>query len=431
MIEKDVLEFIERDETKKEVLEAIELLDERYKNAIYLTNIEELSYEETANILGETLQNTKNLIHRGKKQLRKILLKKGFDNMNKAPKVIVLIIVLVFITTTVIYAITNFINNKKQATLTPIFTGEVSSIDLNTLWVGSFQLAWNELKNKIGEDVIFNEDNPSELEELNSGKFSADMISEDSYYIKVDKTTKNLKQEIEKDLEKRNWKNSLLNDIEFSKDLDSYTIYSILNKEFEFKIPFDRLPNKYFGDNEDIKVQYFGITTNSNIELFENFEILFFDDENNFAIKLLTTSNEELILLKSAETGSFDNLYKSIQEKIENYTGRKELQKGDTLSIPYIEIDTVINYDNLCGKTIKGSKSYIQSALQNVQFYLNEKGGHLTSEASIVNVYKLVYMYPLDFNFDSTFYIFMKEKNKDMPYMALKVDNTDILVEEK
>ena len=41
-----------------------------------LTKIEKLSYEETAKILGQTLQNTKSLIHRGKKQLRKILLKK-------------------------------------------------------------------------------------------------------------------------------------------------------------------------------------------------------------------------------------------------------------------------------------------------------------------------------------------------------------------
>ena len=65
-IEKDVLEVITEEENKRELLESIELLDERYKNAIYLVNIEGLSYKETSEILGETLQNTKNLIHRGK-----------------------------------------------------------------------------------------------------------------------------------------------------------------------------------------------------------------------------------------------------------------------------------------------------------------------------------------------------------------------------
>ena len=49
-IEKDVLEVITKEETKKEVLEAIEKLDEKYKNAIYLINIEGLSYKETSEI---------------------------------------------------------------------------------------------------------------------------------------------------------------------------------------------------------------------------------------------------------------------------------------------------------------------------------------------------------------------------------------------
>ena len=91
-IEKDVLEFITKEETKKEVIEAIELLDEKYKNAIYLVKIEGLSYEETSKILGQTLTNTKNLIHRGKKELRKILLKKGFEDMNKVLKIVIVIL---------------------------------------------------------------------------------------------------------------------------------------------------------------------------------------------------------------------------------------------------------------------------------------------------------------------------------------------------
>lgn len=68
------------------------MLDEKYKNAIYLVKIEGLSYEETSKILGQTLTNNKNLIHRGKKELRKILLKKGFDDMNKVLKIVIVIL---------------------------------------------------------------------------------------------------------------------------------------------------------------------------------------------------------------------------------------------------------------------------------------------------------------------------------------------------
>lgn len=66
-IEKDVLEIITKEESKKELLSSIEKLDEKYKNAIYLVSIEGLSYEETSKILEQTLQNTKSLVHRGKK----------------------------------------------------------------------------------------------------------------------------------------------------------------------------------------------------------------------------------------------------------------------------------------------------------------------------------------------------------------------------
>ena len=88
----DVLEIIAKQDEKKKLMEAIKQLDNKYKNAIYLVKIEGLSYKETAEILGESLGNIKTLIHRGKKQLRKLLIAKGFNEMNKASKVIVIVL---------------------------------------------------------------------------------------------------------------------------------------------------------------------------------------------------------------------------------------------------------------------------------------------------------------------------------------------------
>ena len=50
-IQKDVSDFIEKQEREKELTEALNMLDDKYKNAIYLTKIEGLSYKETAEIL--------------------------------------------------------------------------------------------------------------------------------------------------------------------------------------------------------------------------------------------------------------------------------------------------------------------------------------------------------------------------------------------
>ena len=115
-VDKDVLEIITSEETKREILTSIEELDEKYRNAVFLTNIEGLSYEETSKILGQTLQNTKTLIHRGKKQLRRILLKKGFDEMNKISKIFIIIITTTILLSGIVYASITIYNEyiKKQ-----------------------------------------------------------------------------------------------------------------------------------------------------------------------------------------------------------------------------------------------------------------------------------------------------------------------------
>ena len=91
-IQEDATEIIEKMEERKQLIESINMLDEKYKNAIYLNKIEGFSYKETAKILNISIQNVKNLIHRGKKELRKILIKTGYKKMNKISKIIVIIL---------------------------------------------------------------------------------------------------------------------------------------------------------------------------------------------------------------------------------------------------------------------------------------------------------------------------------------------------
>lgn len=50
-IQKDITDIVIKKETEKEITEAINMLDDKYRNAIYLIKIEELSYKETAEIL--------------------------------------------------------------------------------------------------------------------------------------------------------------------------------------------------------------------------------------------------------------------------------------------------------------------------------------------------------------------------------------------
>ena len=413
-IEKEVLDIITAEESKKELLESIELLDERYKNAIYLVNIEGLSYEETSKILGETLQNTKNLIHRGKKQLRKILLKKGFNEMNKVLKIFVIIICTTIALSGIVYATTviynRYIKNNTNhnITMNPSYQSTLDENTINNLWVGTLDLAWKDLEEKIGLNKIELEgEMPQIANDLNESTFSKEMLNPNDYKINVERTVTN-----------------------------GYKIDATLNKELNFLESFDNF-NDYkwtFGSNEEY-IKYFGINNASPEKMNKNVEILFYNKLNNgsllsndMAIKLKTKEGDEIILYRTDDKKSFDEYYEDVKTKAKNYKGRTEFTKDDELRIPYVKVNGMINYKQLYDKKIKNSKGlYIYDVIQNVNFYLNERGCNLSSKATMVTEYMGIGQDTKYCYFQDTFIVFMKEANSDKPYFALKVDNNDIL----
>ena len=414
-IQKDVSEIIIKEETKKELKEAIDKLDDKYKNAIYLTKIEELSYNETAQILDETIENTKVLVHRGKKELRKILLKKGFDEMNKSLKVILIVILVGALLSGVVYAGTviynNYIKNNTNhnISMNPSYQSTLDEKTINNLWVGTIDLAWKELENQLGKERIDLEDgNLPIVDDLNSSTFTKDMLDSNDYNITVERTITN-----------------------------GYKIDTSLNKELHFLEVFDNFSNDYtwtFGDSEEF-IKYFGINNASSEEINKNIEVLFFNrnDDNSamsddFAIKLKTQEGDEIILYRTNENKNFDEYYKDIQEKTNAYTENREFAEDDELRIPYVRVNGMIAHNELYSKYIKDTNGlYFTDVIQNVNFYLNEKGCNLSSQVTMVTEYLSTSINARYCYFNDQFVIFMKEANSNNPYFALKVDNTDIL----
>lgn len=280
--------------------------------------------------------------------------------------------------------------------------------------------------------VEFEDGNSMLVDELNKKTFTKDMLSKEDYYIKVGKTSPKLKEEIKNELSQKFNINvsNVLDEIDFENDTNAimgYTVYSMLIKNFEFIVPFDKLGGLKFNDSEGY-VEYFGINNASDESLNQNVEVLFYNNQNDFAVKLKTKENEELILYMNETYTSFNDMYNEIEEKSKNYSGDKTFNQSDELKIPYINVDTIINYDELCGKIIKDTdQMYISNAIQNVKFTLNEKGGNLLSEATVVSEYNSLAENARFFNFTKPFVLFMKEENKDKPYFSLKVDNVNIL----
>ena len=202
----------------------------------------------------------------------------------------------------------------------------------------------------------------------------------------------------------------------------------MLRKKFNYYEPFSTLNSDTFANSEE-KVKYFGIDERTSLSGSRNIEILFYNSKDDFAIKINTIEGEEIYLYKNNEIEkSFDKIYQEMIEKSNDYTGNSEFQENDILKIPFINIKAEMNYDELCGKYIKGTKMYIEQAMQNVDFELNNFGGLVKSEALISATYGSILNIGREFNFNNKFLVYLKEKDKSIPYFALKISNTEFLV---
>ena len=436
-VEEDVADIVENIEKKKEIIEAINMLDDRYKNAIYLVNIEGLSYEETAHILGESISNIKNLIHRGKKELRKILIKKGYDEMNKLSKVIIAILCIGIVLAGGVYAAVKVYEKfSGKVRMEPTYTSIISEVDTNKVWVGTFNLVWNDFMNEYIKGKIEFEDGPSKLaDELNKQSFTVDELSENSYYKKHGEPSYELKNEIENGIKlKFNEQSEVLDKVNWD-DPDGYVLYAMLKKEFNFLKPFSNNVGNMNFNNDETLVKCFGTDYTNNPEAKDSIEVLFYNSKDDFAVKLKTKEKDEVILYKTDGINkSFEDNFKELNEKESNYNEEKKFTDNDVLRVPFIKVHDDINYDELCGRLIKGTNGiFINQALQTIDFDLNESGGSVKSEA-LIEAREESVLEPSKsgperlFIFDSDFILYLKEEGKEKPYFALKVDDLEVLV---
>lgn len=354
----------------------------------------------------------------------------------KRNKIIILFLVaLVVVLITLVYTL--IIKRKNQdipiiegITVVPTFDDEIAS---DSSYCATFQLVWNDMKNKvIKKDITFN---PEVLmaTNLNRESFTEDMIS-DNYYFKIyGPKTKELKEKIVTGIkDKFNQTSDILDDFDWnSNDLDNsdtrrYFFYTMLYREFEYKQRFMILEDNDFGNYKNIK--YFGIGASSSDEVRNQIIVLFYNSKDDFAVKLTTKNGDEVILYKNPKGKTFNEIYSNMNNEAKNYTGNRNFEKEDKFKAPMINFNVKKEYTELQNKSFYDfeDKEYvIEKAIQTINFKLDEKGGRIKSEAAIDNKTTAlpVVSEPRYFNIDNTFAIFLKEENKELPYFAARIDD--------
>ncbi len=299
-------------------------------------------------------------------------------------------------------------------------------ISKDTSWCPTFQLIWNDFKNDIVKEDIKFEEKLDMLDNLNKEGFTLNDIS-DSYYFKIyGRKNLELKSKIENAIkEKFNQNSDILDKFDWSSEeldsgsevIDRYFLYSMLYREFEFNKKFDTFNDK-FKDKEN--VEYFGIIKDNN-EIRSQIKVYYYNDENDFAVKLITKNNDEIIVIKNPKGETFDEIYKSVENKKEY-----EFYDTDNFMMPKIDFNVLREYTELENKeinTLDGTYT-IEKAIQSIMFSLDEKGGKVKSEAGMDVKYEASSMVTRrNFYVNDTFTLFLKESNKEKPYFAVRVDD--------
>lgn len=300
-------------------------------------------------------------------------------------------------------------------------------INENSIWCGTFNLIWNDLKNDLAkQDIVFNPQ-PDIVNNLNKGTFTSDNLSENSYYKTYGIPNIELKEKIEKEIkDKFNETSDILNDFDWENaSPESYFLYAMLKKEFEFPKVFTELENGDFGNYTNVK--YFGINNTTENEVRQQVEVLYYNNPEDFAVRLLTKEADEVIIAKGANGETFGEIYELLKQRDEQYDGNKSFSENDTLKIPNIKIKEKEELDELENKNFQfsnGDEYYIEKALQTIEFEIDKKGGKIKSEAGMmVNKAAIIADEPREFLVDDTFTIFLKEKDKELPYFAARISD--------
>lgn len=303
------------------------------------------------------------------------------------------------------------------------------TISDNTAWCGTFNLIWNDLKNDLAkQDIVFT----PQLEvvrNLNKGTFNTSQLSEKSYYKVYGTPSIALKKQIEQAIkEKFNETSDMLDDFDWeARDPKDYFLYTMLKKEFEFPKVFTELEKGKFGNDEN--VSYFGINEETENQVREQVQVLYYHSKDDFAVKLMTKTNDEVILARGNKSNTFGSIYQEIQEKQKDYKGTKSFTKQDRLKIPNIAFNVKEEIKEIQNKTFSfsnGDEYSIEKALQTIQFELDKKGGKIKSEAGIMLKYESAILEPeekREFLVEDAFIIFLKEREKELPYFGASISD--------
>ena len=293
------------------------------------------------------------------------------------------------------------ITDLKETDFSPTLESNFNT-NKNIVYAVTLPLAWNEIRNTIGETLT--EFESVQLEEVNNSKSFTQVLKEDEYSTNVE----------------------LHGNIIRAK--------GYFKKSLPFEEPLTKFVNPL--NFKGKKVESFGFWDSSKFA-----DINYYINENQFSISLLPENNEHEIILITyqKDLNNFSKYWsyfkRTKEEFIKNKTQRNSwkhyFNDDDKVEIPIVEFNLQKSFDNIVGSKFKASNMDYQilEAIQRNAFILNEIGAEVESEMEFAVEAKdeEEKFKPKKMIFNKPFVVFLKRKDAINPYFGVYISNTELL----
>lgn len=307
------------------------------------------------------------------------------------------------------------ISEYEQTQFLPTLEHRIST-DTNSVYCATLLFAWDEARNIIGAPLSIPEEY-QDLILLNASTSYRNVLKDNEYKVKG---------EVQGDL---------------------ITARAEFDKSLPFPCELQKFNNCLTFNGH--KVAAFGVAGCDRDEMTNIVDILYYENDDNFIIKLAPTDTEhEIILFKTGETyttmaemvAATDSLIKiGKQESVVDSTRWKyRFDDDDMVMIPDMSFNISADFNKLINNTFTAKhKSYrIIKAWQRIAFLLNETGAKIESEAAVEMVLECLELErpvrhePKRMIFDKPFFLMLHRTDTQYPYCCMHLVNSELMVKE-
>lgn len=310
----------------------------------------------------------------------------------------------------------------------------------NVIWCSSFQLAWNEIRDKVIGAPLEVAGAEEVAARLNAAQESDSDLESKSYYVAGGWTKDDICDKIRKDMAAK-FPVQVLPDL--GARGDGILAYSYLTASVPFKYPFRQLTKGLaFTDSAGVeaRVAGFGLWEAHRPQyekIREQVEVLYakYRDRRRsweleeYALDLCKYSEPyQVVVAMVAPRGSLAETLEYIRLRTEEFHRQtdsetvRHLEKQDQVQVPQMFWKIDHCFHELIGRVVGNVDLPIVEAKQTMEFRLDRSGATLESAVMV-----MLAASPRYFTFDRPFLVYLQKRGAEHPFFVMWVDNAELL----